>query len=313
MKKDAFLFSSFHSLVEISMVITSLNEILFDLKDLPTMPLANRVLMTEPTFFEVVYVINPHMKGNIGEVDKNRAMEQWNTLHASYQSLGLQVETIPGIPGQPDMVFCANQTLPFWNPDGSRGIVSSRMYAPQRRGEVVHFEKHFSERNYLAIQLPHSDSFFEGMGDALWHPGRRLLWGGYGFRTDLDVYRFISNTLDTTVITLELLDPDFYHLDTCLSLLDETTAIVYPQAFQPEGIRKIKELIPNVIEAPEDEARNLFAVNAHSPDGKHVLIQRGCKQTCNQLLDHGYIPLEVDTDEFLKAGGSVFCMKLMHW
>ena len=284
------------------------------LADLPPLDTPRRVLMTTPAHFEVAYVINPHMEGNAGTVDQAEARRQWEALRAQYQRLGLDVAEVEGVYGLADMVFCANQTLPFTRPDGTRGVVLSRMHAEQRKGEVPHYAEFFAGAGYEVHRLDDDlAGTFEGMGDALWHPGRRLLWGGHGFRTDRGVYDRLTGFLNTAVCTLRLDDPDFYHLDTCLAPLDEQTALVFPGAFDEEGLALIRHYFEHVIEAPEDEARGLFACNAHCPDGEHVVIQKGCTVTNERLRAAGFHPIEVDTDEFLKAGGSVFCMKLMFW
>lgn len=289
---------------------------------LPAIARPGRVLMTSPEHFEVAYVINPHMEGNIGDVDPGRARAQWAALRDTYERLGFPVTTLPGQAGLPDMVFCANQTLPYHTPGGERGVVLSRMHAPQRADEVSHFAGFFEGEGYsvhpLDPDLPGdpttgSGQSFEGMGDALWHPGRYLLYGGYGYRTDREVYARFTDTLGVPVVPLQLTDPDFYHLDTCLCPLDEQTALLYPGAFTDEDLRTLRAQFPRTIEAPEDEARTLFACNAHTPDGEHVIIQKGCTKTNGLLRAGGYTPVEVETDEFLKSGGSVFCMKLMFW
>ncbi|MFN3596770.1 MAG: dimethylarginine dimethylaminohydrolase family protein [Rubricoccaceae bacterium] len=281
---------------------------------LPAVPRPGRVLMTSPEHFEVAYVINPHMEGNLGAVDPARARAQWAALRDAYERLGFPVSVVPGQPGLPDMVFCANQTLPYLTPGGARGVVASRMHAPQRAGEVPYFEAFFAGEGYAVHTLdPDLPGTFEGMGDALWHPGRYLLWGGYGYRTSRQVYDRFAEKLGFPVVPLALTDPDFYHLDTCLCPLDEHTALLFPGAFDDEGLATIRAHFRRTIEAPEDEARRLFACNAHSPDGRHVLIQRGCARTNDLLRAGGYEVVEVDTDEFLKSGGSVFCMKLMFW
>ncbi|MDE2996474.1 MAG: arginine deiminase-related protein [Bacteroidota bacterium] len=296
------------------MVITRLSEVDFSRSDLPVMPPADRMVMTTPDHFDIEYVINPHMAGNIGSVDKENARAQWLALKEAFESCGTPVDVVEGMPGQPDMVFCANQTLPYLLLDGTKGVVLSRMHAPQRAGEVQYFREYF-EAKWWAVKesVWNGETDFEGMGDALWHVGRRLLWGGYGFRTDKSVYDRISEGLDTPVLALQLDDPEFYHLDTCLCILNEETALIFAPAFQPEGLELIRHFFPTVIEAPEDEARELFACNAHSPDGRHAVIQRGCVQTNRALRDLGFTVIEVDTDEYLKSGGSVFCMKLMTW
>jgi N-dimethylarginine dimethylaminohydrolase len=228
---------------------------------------------------------------------------------------------VAGAEGLPDMVFCANQTLPYIRPssgngtDGNnKGVVLSQMYAPQRKSEVSHYSRFFEESGYDVLPLDADISTsFEGMGDAIWHPSRYLLWGGYGFRTDASVYSRIAEELDVHVLILELTDPDFYHLDTCFSALNEETVLIYPDAFHTDGLALIRKLFQNVLESPEDEARRLFSCNAHCPDGQHVLIQSGCTTTNGLLKESGFDPVELDTSEFLKAGGSVFCMKQMFW
>jgi N-dimethylarginine dimethylaminohydrolase len=278
------------------------------------MPLPTQVLLTSPTYFRVAYVINPHMAGNIGTVNKEVAHEQWDILWQSYSNLGFTIHTLPGRPGLPDMVFCANQTLPFFRTDGTRGIILSQMYAPERRGEVEFFEAYFRGRGYKTVPLPSDHAgFFEGMGDAIWHPRFRLLWGGYGYRTNPSAYEWVTEISRAPVLMLELQDPDFYHLDTCFCPLNEHTVLIYGGAFTREGRALIQHIFDHVLEAPEAEARHLFACNAHCPDGHHVIIQKGCTKTNQILRTSGFEPIEVDTSEFLKAGGSVFCMKLMHW
>ena len=278
------------------------------------MPRPARVLMTTPDHFRVDYVINPHMEGHVGTVDVGRAQAQWGALKAEYERLGVPVSVVSGAAGQPDMVFCANQTLPALDADGRPVAVMSRMHAPERADEVPAYARFFADAGYDVRHLEDSlPGTFEGMGDAIWHPGRRLLWGGYGFRTDRAVYDRLGDALGTAVLPLALHDPDFYHLDTCFCPLDEQTVLVYPGACTVADLDTIRAHFERVIEAPEDEARGLFACNAHSPDGKTVVIQRGCVETNRLLGEAGFEVVEVETDEYLKSGGSVFCMKLMFW
>ncbi len=284
------------------------------LDELPALPAPGRVLLTSAKHFAVEYVINPHMAGNVGTVDSGAAQQQWETLRLAYQSIGITVETVDGQPGLCDMVFCANTTLPFHTPVGRRGVILSRMHAPQRSGEVAHHAAFFREQGYEVVPLPETlTADFEGMGDAIWHPGRYLLWGGYGIRTDAAAYHAVAELLEVPVLLLSLVDEDFYHLDTCFCTLDEESVLIYPGAFDAGGLALIHRVFRRVLEAPEDEARRLFACNAHCPDGAHVLIQRGCNRTVRLLQDTGYTPVELETGEFLKAGGSVFCMKQMFW
>lgn len=276
------------------------------------MPTPRQVLLTTPKHFEVAYEINPHMRGNAGTVDGTQAQRQWDQLHRAYRRLGFIVHTLEGHPGLPDMVFCANQTLPFLDAQGHRPTVFlSKMARQERRQEVDLYHPFFAQQGYQVAQFDEAVQQFEGMGDALWHPGRWLLWGGHGFRTDATAYEAFPDALP--ILRLHLSDPDFYHLDTCLCLLDPETALIAPEAFDATGLALLSAFFPRLIEAPSHEARQGFACNAHCPDGTHVLIEAQCTETQQLLFQAGFQPIPVDTREFLKAGGSVFCMKQMFW
>ena len=296
------------------MVYTNASDLDFSPDDLSAIERPDRVLMTSTVYYDVTYAINPHMAEHVGRVDRDRAGAQWSTLRDQYRQLRFEVHRLEGQPDLPDMVFCANQTLPVRRPNGDREVVMSRMHSRERRDEVAHFTPFFEAQGYRPIHLPDRvTGSFEGMGDALWHPGRYLLWGGYGFRTDLAVYSHLGGLLEVPILALELVDPDFYHLDTALCLLDEETALWYPKAFSPTSRILVRAVFDRLIHAPEREARRYLACNAHSPDGQHVLIHEACDTSCERLADAGYTPVPLDLSEYLKAGGSVYCMKQMFW
>tara|TARA_R110000868_G_scaffold235273_9_gene489148 strand:- start:6678 stop:7574 length:897 start_codon:yes stop_codon:yes gene_type:complete len=295
-------------------VVTSLSELDFTLTDLESMPVPEKVLLVNPSQFDVKYVINPHMAGHIGDVDKGVALEEWTTLKEAYEGLGLYVHEVVGAEGYPDMVFCANQSLPNITADGTKQVVMSVMHAPQRKGEVPHIQEVYEESSYEIMHLDESKfTDFEGMGDAIWHHKKRLIWGGYGFRSTSDVYRHISDTFKTPVIALELVDERFYHLDTCFCVLNEKTVMIYAKAFTNEGLKLIRTIFPKVIETNDHEAAELFACNATCADGKNVFIQKGCVEANQAMEEAGFIVHEFSTDEYLKSGGSVFCMKMLLW
>ncbi len=295
-------------------VITNLKELDFSYKDLDSMPAPRKVLLVKPTHFDVEYVINPHMQGNIGDIDKIAAQDEWDHLKNGYEELGLYTHIIDGERGYPDMVFCANQSLPFIDDDGNKKVLMSIMHADERKGEVPFIQKVYEESSYEVHYLDENKfTDFEGMGDAIWHFKKKLLWGGYGFRSSKEVYEHITEKFSIPVIMLELVSDKFYHLDTCLCVLDEKTALIYSKAFTDEGLELIYAMFENVIEASKYEAEELFACNATSPDGKNVFIQQGCTDVNQNLRDHGFKVHEFSTAEFLKSGGSVFCMKMMLW
>lgn len=295
-------------------IYTSADQIDFSVADLPAMPQPGKVLMVKPTYFDVEYVINPHMEGFIGGVDTLQAQNEWEYLLDGYRELGFDVEVLRGQEGLPDMVFCANQSLPFMDQNGNKKVLMGLMHTDQRKGEVPFIEQWYRKNGYEIHHL-NSDkvSDFEGMGDAIWHFKRQLLWGGYGFRSSLKAYEHIAELFDTPVVLLELKDDKFYHLDTCFCVLNEKTALIYPDAFTEQGLAVIHKLFEKVIVATQYEAEKLFAVNAACPDGKNVLIQQGATDVNQKLRDAGFSVHEYSTYEFIKSGGSVFCMKMLLW
>ncbi len=297
-----------------SKVISNIKELDFSFEDLQSMPAPRKVLLVKPTHFDVEYVINPHMKGNMGDIDKIAAQDEWDHLRNAYKELGLHTHVIDGERGFPDMVFCANQSLPFIAEDGNKKVLMSVMHADQRKGEVPVIQRVYEESSYEVHHLDENKfGSFEGMGDAIWHFKKKLLWGGHGFRTSKDVYKLISEKFDVPVITLELVSDKFYHLDTCFCVLNEHTVLIYSKAFTDESLELIHAVFENVIEASKYEAEELFACNATSPDGKNVFIQQGCTDVNQNLREHNFNVHEFSTGEFLKSGGSVFCMKMMLW
>lgn len=297
-----------------SRIYTSVDQIDFKYSDLPAMAAPSKVLMVKPTYFDVEYVINPHMKGQIGDVDKMQALNEWVHLVEGFEEVGLDVEILEGEKGLPDMVFCANQSLPFCDQDGNKQIIMGIMRAPQRKPEVDAIESWFQKQDYEILHLnANKPVHFEGMGDAIWHYKRQLLWGGYGFRSSMDALEQVSDLLNVPVIALELTDESFYHLDTCMCIVNESTVLIYPEAFTDEGLKLIHQFFETVIVATKYEAEKLLAVNAACPDGKNVFIQQGCTDVNKNLRDAGFSVHEFSTYEFLKSGGSVFCMKLLFW
>ncbi len=295
-------------------VITTADQIDFTVDERPSMPLPTDVLMVRPLHYSVDYVINPHMADQVGKVDKIEANNEWELVRSLFDQIGMNIHIIEDQEGLPDMVFCANQSLPYKDEDGKNHVFMSIMHADQRKDEVPYFEQWYRQHGYELHYLDEDKiNDFEGCGDAIWHTGKRLLWGGYGYRSSLEAYETISDTFNVPVLALELVDESFYHLDTCFCVLDQDTALIYPEAFTEEGLTMINKMFDNVIQSSKYEAEELFACNASCPDGRNVIIQQGCTDVNKNLRDNGFSVHEVSTYEYLKSGGSVFCMKMLLW
>lgn len=282
-------------------------ETLGSIENLKSCPLAKRLLMADPKFYRVEYAINVHMldkDGNLNEVDSPNAIRQWLNLKRSFESKGIPVEVLEGKPELPDLVFTANQSLPL--PDGR--VVLSKMKSNERAPEVDLLKYWFTDRKQT--QLIQMENTFEAMGDVLWHPEKELLWGGYGFRTEYKALVEFYEKTNIPVIPLKLQMEEFYHLDTCFSLLDSRTLAYYPEAFDDQTKDFLENYFERTIHIEKDEALFNFAGNCYCPDGKNIFIQSGSSKFESDARKLGFQIVSVDTSEFIKGGGSVFCMKL---
>lgn len=296
----------------------SVDELDFRFEDLQPLPLPDRVLMADPRDFECAYAINPHMvdeRGELKRVDRELARRQWSALRDAFEASGLRVDLVPPLDRHPDLVFCANPALPVPRAlfaDGRPRLVPSRMAHPERSGEVEHVVATLRALGYAIEPLRGASQRLEGMGDGIWQLGRALLWAGVGPRSDLAAWQELAERYPMRIVTLSLVDPALYHLDTALASLAPDACLWWPGAFDARGRALIEKLVPRAIAADADEARRFLACNAFSADGKRVFIERRCTRTSATLRDAGFEVIPLDTSEFLKSGGSVFCMKLAH-
>ncbi|MFI1920419.1 dimethylargininase [Nocardia sp. NPDC020380] len=259
-------------------------------------PVARRYLMCRPEHFEVTYAINPWMD-TATPVDRAKALAQWDALRAAYEAHGHRVEVIDGVPGLPDMVFAANGGLAI----GDRAL-SARFANPERADEGPAYHRWLEGQFAKAAAASETN---EGEGDFA-VSGDRIL-AGTGFRTAVSAHREVEEFFGMPVVSLELVDPRFYHLDTALMVLDDTI-VYYPPAFSAESARLLAELYPDAILATEDDA-NVLGLNGVC-DGYHVFLSNRVTDLAEALAARGYEPVGIDLSELLKAGGSVKCCTL---
>ena len=258
-------------------------------------PTARRYLMCPPEHFEVTYAINPWMDP-ARPVDRARAMRQWSELRATYERLGHVVEVLDAVPGLPDMVFAANGGLVV----GGRAL-GARFTYPQRAAEAPAYLARLRTTGLDLVAEPTHVN--EGEGDFV-VVGDRVL-AGTGYRTDAGAHAEAAEVLGVEVLSLELVDPRFYHLDTCLAALDDRNVAYYPPAFSASSLALLEALYPDAVLASQADAE-VLGLNFVS-DGRHVVLAQDALGLIAQLAAAGYEPVPVDLSELLRAGGSVKC------
>jgi lysine-ketoglutarate reductase/saccharopine dehydrogenase-like protein (TIGR00300 family) len=262
-----------------------------------------RILMCAPHHYDVDYVINPWMEGNIHRSSRDDAQAQWNKLYQVLKTYAT-VDLVEPQPGWPDMVFTANAGLVLGDT-----VVLSRFFHPERQGEEPYFQQWFEDQGYAVHTLPKSLPF-EGAGDALLDRSGRWLWAGYGFRSELDSHPYLAKWLDVEVLSLRLVDRRFYHLDTCFCPLTGGDLLYYPPAFDAYSNRLIELRVPAEKRIPLDEVDAVnFSCNAVNID--RVVVMNKASDGLKQILSsRGFTVVETPLTEFLKAGGAAKCLTL---
>jgi N-dimethylarginine dimethylaminohydrolase len=258
------------------------------------------ILMCPPTYFDIEYEINPWMHKD-NQVKPELAKQQWQKLYDIYtHTLGWDVQLIDPVNGLPDMVFTANGGLVY------RGTaVLPRFRYPERQGETEHFKHWFEQAGYQTYMPKHD---FEGEGDAfVWRD--EILFGGHPFRSDIKVHKELAGLFKLEPVSLQLTDPRFYHLDTCFTIIDQDTISVFPKAFSPDSLAKLRKLVPNLIEADEDDAV-VYGLNAQVLSHQAVVIPADANNLVKRYQKLGLKVYETPISEFQKSGGGVKCLTL---
>ncbi|MFC8733864.1 dimethylargininase [Luteimicrobium sp. NPDC057192] len=270
------------------------------------MPHATRrsYLMCRPTYFTVEYAINPWMDTG-RPVDTARAVAQWERLRDVYLDLGHEVQLVEPLPGLPDMVYAANGATVE---DGV--AYSARFTYAQRRPEAPAYLKWLADHGFVTHEAARTN---EGEGDLL-RAGDVVL-AGHGFRTDRAAHDEAAHLWGRELVSLELVDPRFYHLDTALTVLrgsdgaaDAVDVVYYPAAFSPAAQDVLRTRFPDALLATDDDAA-VLGLNAVS-DGVHVVHTPAAERLAAALRERGYETIGVDTSELLLGGGGAKCCTL---
>lgn len=262
-------------------------------------------LMVSPTHFRVDYQINPFMNPDV-QPDAGLAMDQWLDLVAAIHNHGGKVSFLKAHPEAPDMVYAMNLALPLTRETGERHTVMSHMRYPQRRIETTvahdYFISHGSTTEFVGRDGngPHLES-----GDMF--PFRDMLIAGYGPRSDLAALTQLAVSLNIPLKAFQLTRPGMYHMDLAFCPLDDTRAIVCPDAFDRASADALLALIPEPLVISEAEAIATFCANSIVID--NTVIMPNCpRRVQTQLEAWGFEVVKVKVSEFHLSGGSIRCL-----
>ncbi len=255
------------------------------------------VLMCRPDHFTVSYRINPWMRPQ-EPTDTARAVRQWEELYRTYLRLGYDVRLIDPVPGLPDMVYAAN---------GGQVVDGVAHGARFRHGERAEegplYMKWFRDHGF---DVREPDATNEGEGDFLLVGD--TVFAGSGFRSDPAAHDEVRWVFGREVVSLGLVDPRFYHLDTAFAVLDEDEVAYFPEAFDDRSRAVLAERFPDAILVGEPDAV-VFGLNCFS-DGRNVVMAAQATTFAAQLAERGFTPVGVDLSELLRGGGGVKCCTL---
>lgn len=260
-------------------------------------------LMCPPEWYDVDYVINPWMAGNLHRPSRDAAFTQWKTLHQHLLRIG-DVRLLHAQKGAPDMVFVAHAALVHHG----LAAVSSFAHA-QRQAEETPLRQWFQEAGFLVWDTPRETSF-EGEGDVMFDASGGHLWAAHGVRTCRHSHRHLADAWHTTVTSLHLVDPRFYHLDLCFAPLHGGYALYFPEAFDAKSLAKIEAAFAEDrrIVITEREATQ-FACNIINV-GKTILMSRVETDLAERLASFGFEVVELDLSEFQRGGGGAKSLAL---
>lgn len=263
----------------------------------------NKILMCRPDYFDVKYVINPWMEGNISRAKADISKKQWEDLYSIISSLA-KVSLVEPKKEVPDLVFTANAGLVF-----DSTCIISKFFHKERSLEEPIFSEWFESNGFSCKLLP-EDIPFEGAGDALFDRAQNILWAGYGFRTELESHSYLSEWVPSEVLSLRLIDSRFYHLDTCFCPLENGYLMYFPPAFDEYSNKLIEKRIPKEkrIIVPEKDAI-LFACNAVNIEN-HIIMNKVSESLTKTLNNLGFKTHLTPLGEYLKAGGAAKCLTL---
>ncbi len=255
-----------------------------------------KIYMNFPTFYDLKYNINPWMSKN-KKPNLDLAQKQWLSLYHTIKNWEIKLEVLENYLS-PDSVFIADSGIIY----GNKFVLSNFKFA-ERKEETKGWQQYFS-KNYKVIDVS-SYGCYEGSGDSFII--KDFFICGYGYRTCESVAKKIGDILELQSILLELVDNNFFHLDTCLAFLDTENLIFYPPAISYLS-KKYLENNFNCFDIPKEEAF-MFGCNLVQHK-KNLILQQGCNKIADIARKLDFQVYFQNLSEFIKAGGGAKCLTL---
>jgi len=260
-------------------------------------------LMCSPEWFDVDYVINPWMAGNVHRASRDTSFSQWKGLYAALRQVA-DVKLLHPRQGSPDMTFVAHGAVV------NSGVAALSSFAhAQRQPEEQHLRTWLEDAGFLIWETPR-ETCFEGEGDAMFDPLGRHLWLAHGARTCQYSHRHVADAWQAEMTSLHLVDPRFYHLDTCFAPLSGGHLLYYPGAFDAASLQMIEEhFAPRMRIAVEEAEAAQFGCNVLNV-GRNIFMHQQEGTVARRLRAHGYAVTELPLGEFLRGGGAAKSLAL---
>lgn len=272
---------------------------------LPTTPRFDRptFLMCPPEWYGVAYVHNPWMAGNVHRSSRDLAFAQWKSLYNLLRGMA-DVRLLHPEIGCPDMVFLGHGALL-----GS-GIAAMSSFAhEERRAETAHLRAWLSGQGFLLWDTPREVGF-EGEGDAAFSHQGSMLWAAHGVRTCRSSHAHVADAWGVPVRSLHLVDPRFYHLDTCFAPLAGGFLLYYPEAFDADSRALIEEDFPAEKRICVSEADATRMACCALNLGRMVFTGQISASLAGELFDREFDVVQLELSEFIKGGGGARSLAL---
>ena len=260
-------------------------------------------LMCPPEFYDVDYIINPWMAGNLHRPSRDTAFAQWRNLYQQLRRIA-DVRLLQARSGSPDMVFVAHTAII------SHGIAAlSSFVHPQRQTEEPHLRRWLQDAGFLLWETPR-ETAFEGEGDAMFDADGSHLWIAHGVRTCQHSHRHVADAWHSPVTSLHLTDPRFYHLDTCFAPLANGHLLYFPGAFDVASLTRIEAAYSEDKRIPVTEAEATQFACSVINIGRNIIMGATAIDLGARLADHGFDVTQINLSEFHRGGGSAKSLAL---